>query len=235
MSYCVNCGVELCDSEKSCPLCGVEVNNPKKPYDESVVKPYPGNIEADMKKINVKFGSRLAFLILLIPSAITTICDLLITRSLSWSLLVTGACFCIYVWFILPFNLRKRTPYQFVVFDCIAALLYIMLIAYQTGDFEWYNRLAVPITISSYTYILALMVVFRQRKLSRFLKTAFCFLSTGALSTVIDLFVSLFVSGRIYLSWSLIVLCVCVIFFLIFVVLYRKKIIAEELKKRLFL
>ena len=230
----MNCGVELCDSEKSCPLCGVVVNNPKKPYDESAAKPYPSNIEADMQKINVKFGSRLAFLLLLIPSAITTVCDILLTRSLSWSLLVTGACFCIYVWFILPLKLRKRTPYQFVVFDCIATLLYIMLIAYQTGDFEWYNGLAVPITVASYVYILALMAVFRVKKMSRFLKTAFCFFGAGVFVTAIDLFVSLFISGSFFVSWSLIALCVCVIFSLIFVVLYRKKIIAEELKKRLF-
>ncbi len=235
MSYCVNCGVELCDSEKSCPLCGVVVNNPKKPYDESVVKPYPSNIEADMHRINMKFGSRLALLILLIPSAITTICDLLITKSLSWSLLVTGACFCVYVWFILPLILRKRSPYQFIIFDCIATLLYIMLIAYQAGGFEWYNRVAVPITVCSYAYILALAAVFRLKKLSRLLKTSFWFLATGMLTTIIDLIVSVFVSERLSVSWSLIVLCVCVIFALIFLVLYRKKVIAEELKKRLFL
>ncbi|MBE6552199.1 MAG: hypothetical protein E7665_08710 [Ruminococcaceae bacterium] len=235
MSYCVNCGVELCDSEKSCPLCGVVVNNPKKPYDESVVKPYPNNIEADMHRINMKFGSRLALLILLIPSAITTICDALITKSLSWSLLVTGACFCIYVWFILPLVLRKRSPYQFIVFDCIATLLYIMLIAYQTGGFEWYNRLAVPITVASYAYILALAAVFRQKKMSRLMKTAFWFFATGTLTTIIDIMITYFVSGAFGASWSLIVLCVCIIFALLFLVLYRKKVLAEELIKRLFI
>ena len=28
MSYCVNCGVELSQNEKKCPLCGTEVYHP---------------------------------------------------------------------------------------------------------------------------------------------------------------------------------------------------------------
>ena len=39
MSYCVNCGVELAPSEKRCPLCGVEVVNPAKPWTEPEALP----------------------------------------------------------------------------------------------------------------------------------------------------------------------------------------------------
>ena len=39
MSYCVNCGVELAASERRCPLCGVEVINPREPFDENGERP----------------------------------------------------------------------------------------------------------------------------------------------------------------------------------------------------
>ena len=38
MSYCVNCGVELADSERRCPLCHTEVHNPRQPYDRKIPK-----------------------------------------------------------------------------------------------------------------------------------------------------------------------------------------------------
>ena len=42
MSYCVNCGVKLKNSEKVCPLCNTEVINPKK---EEYKPVYSGTIE----------------------------------------------------------------------------------------------------------------------------------------------------------------------------------------------
>ena len=54
MSYCVNCGVELEKSEKKCPLCGVEVINPKEPPQdkEPRQRPYPNRIEELSVNIN---------------------------------------------------------------------------------------------------------------------------------------------------------------------------------------
>ncbi len=48
MSYCVNCGVELDRSEKACPLCGVEVLNPRQPYDDQAPRPYPKRLIRSM-------------------------------------------------------------------------------------------------------------------------------------------------------------------------------------------
>ena len=45
MSYCVNCGVELADSERRCPLCHTEVHNPRQPYDRKIPKPFPNRLD----------------------------------------------------------------------------------------------------------------------------------------------------------------------------------------------
>ena len=61
MSYCVNCGVELEKSEKKCPLCGVEVINPKEPPQdkEPRQRPYPNRIEELSVNINKQFAAAL--------------------------------------------------------------------------------------------------------------------------------------------------------------------------------
>ena len=41
MSYCVNCGVELEPSLKTCPLCNTPVINPKQLEALKVSSPYP--------------------------------------------------------------------------------------------------------------------------------------------------------------------------------------------------
>ena len=53
MSYCVNCGVELCDSAKECPLCNTPVINPRKPGQGQGISPFPeekGQVETVKRK-----------------------------------------------------------------------------------------------------------------------------------------------------------------------------------------
>ena len=56
MSYCVNCGVELESSEKCCPLCGLEVQNPRQPYDDRIVRPYPRRLHVELARVGEPGG-----------------------------------------------------------------------------------------------------------------------------------------------------------------------------------
>ena len=84
MSYCVNCGVELADSEKYCPLCHTEVINPRSPYKEPSEFPYPRQIERIASHIDRRFFASISTFILLLPAFITILCDLLTDASLNW-------------------------------------------------------------------------------------------------------------------------------------------------------
>ena len=73
MSYCVNCGVELDPSLKSCPLCHTPVINPNELKKEETVYPYPtqkGQVEVVKRK-------DLGILLSIVVLATSTTCILL--------------------------------------------------------------------------------------------------------------------------------------------------------------
>ena len=74
--YCVKCGVELADSEKSCPLCGTEVilpRNVKRELADPPYPPYPGAVTEGFSRSGVM---SLITLLCLIPFTLCLIVDL---------------------------------------------------------------------------------------------------------------------------------------------------------------
>lgn len=67
MSYCVNCGVELADSERRCPLCHTEVHNPRQPYDRKIPKPFPNRLDLFEPEDNRGFAAAITTLLLALP------------------------------------------------------------------------------------------------------------------------------------------------------------------------
>lgn len=132
MSYCVNCGVELKDSEKTCPLCDVEVQNPRAPWKEPAERPYPGRLEPVLKRADRRFFATLATLILCIPVAVTLLSDLLTDGMLTWSGYVAGAMALLFVWVILPLYCKRYYLLRLLSIDCLATLAYLKLIEYAS-------------------------------------------------------------------------------------------------------
>ena len=75
MSYCVNCGVKLKESEKVCPLCNTKVINPNNLKTE-FIPAYSQNIEKT-KKVNKKYLCFLITIILMGVTIITVLCNLM--------------------------------------------------------------------------------------------------------------------------------------------------------------
>ena len=126
MSYCVNCGVELAPSEKRCPLCGVEVVNPAKPWTEPEALPYSDNAER-IRRIDRRYLAGLISLVLLIPAIVCMFCDILDGR-LSWSLLVTGALLNVFVIFLVPMMLHRPSALLLIALDTVSTSAYLLLI-----------------------------------------------------------------------------------------------------------
>ena len=99
MSYCVNCGVELEASEKNCPLCGVEVINPRMPYVEGAPRPYPARLDP----INARMNRRLSRLYLSIIIAFPAVLTLSINYIYSGE--AVGALMLLHRWFFSGFLL----------------------------------------------------------------------------------------------------------------------------------
>lgn len=235
MSYCVNCGVELSLSEKNCPLCGVKVINPADPWKEPDHMPYPPNIDGEVKHLNKKFGALLLFIAMLIPIFVSVLCNLLIDKTLSWSLLVTGGVICAGIFAIPPIIFKSRSPYFFLLLDMGATVLYLLLVALLTDGLKWYLFLAFPLTDAVFIFIFYTAYTLRNQKASAPLKVAGMLLNTAIICIIIDCLINFYLHTKVTMFWSLIVAAVCLLFSLFFFILHRRKALLEEIKKRLFI
>ncbi len=116
MSYCVQCGVELDPSLKTCPLCDTIVINPSSPAAEDNPSPYPhrrGHEEA----VNRKDLGILMSIILTASSLGCALLNLLTFKGSLWSVGIIGICINLYVWMIPAFLNTKLPIYLFILFD----------------------------------------------------------------------------------------------------------------------
>ena len=86
MSYCVNCGVKLKQSEKVCPLCNTKVINPNNLKDKFT--PAYSQVVEKHKGINKKYLCELITVVLICTAIITVLCDWIFTGNITWSIYV---------------------------------------------------------------------------------------------------------------------------------------------------
>ena len=102
MSYCVNCGVELDPSAKTCPLCGTPAWHP-----ELDAPPYfPAN-SAAVQPASRREAAILLTAMLVSVSLCCGLLNLFLPTDRPWSLYVIGAAVMLWVWFTLPMVLRR--------------------------------------------------------------------------------------------------------------------------------
>ena len=233
MSYCVNCGVELADSEKCCPLCGTEVVNPRKPWREPESFPYPQHLEPVRKRANRVFFASVMSLLLCVPVAVTLLSDLLPDGTLTWSGLVAGALALFFVWFLFPLFCQRYYLLRLMALDCAATLAYLKLIEYAVRG-HWFLPVGMPITVGVSALVLLCALALRnRRRLSVGVRAACVFVAISAAAVWIDLVVRRAVTGGWGVGWSLYVLPPCIALALVSILLSRHKHFREELHKRL--
>lgn len=233
MSYCVNCGVELADSEKRCPLCDTLVINRTNPWKEPKEKPYPEEFER-MRSIDKKSAAVISALVALIPTLICIITDILVSSGISWSLYVFGAFASIYVYVVVPFLMGSERIYFSIGICFIATSVYIALISGLSGDFSWYPTIGLPLTISAFFGVLLSTFIIRAVSIPKLYRGACLFILVGLLCIGVEIIINRFLNlNRI--SWSLLVLIPCVIFALIMVVCEKVQKLKDELSKKFYL
>ncbi len=142
--YCVKCGVELSDSEKSCPLCGTKVICPEgmeRGEKESPYPPHPGKITEGITKLGALF---ILSFIFAVPLIICLICDLNLNGELNWSGYVSLSLVFLYTVFVLPIWFKKPNPVIFVPIDFLAAGILLLYICIKTGG-SWFLSFALPV------------------------------------------------------------------------------------------
>ena len=233
MSYCVNCGVELADSEKSCPLCGTEVINPRKPWKEPEDPPYPHRLEPVLRRADRVFFASIASLLLCVPVAVTLLSDLFSDGELTWSGLVAGAAALLFVWFLLPLYCKRYYLLRLLTLDCAAALAYLKLIEYSVRG-SWFLPVAMPITVGvSILFLLCALVLRNHRRISGGVRAACVQLALGLATVWINMVVSHAVSGSWAPSWSIYAFLPLAALAAVSILLSCHKRFQEELHRRL--
>ena len=232
MSYCVNCGVELEASLQQCPLCHTPVINPRELNKETPASPYP----TDMGQVEVVKRKDLGILISVVLSATGITClllNLLVFNGSLWSLLVIGSCLCLFV-FSFPAIFYSKTPiYLSLLADGVSVAVYLYLITFLTDSDRWFWQVGFPIValLTLAAEIFPLLSSFIHLTM---LSSALCiFLEIPAFCVTLELLIRRILERPYRITWSAVVLTVCLIIDIALVTILAKKRLRNEVRRRL--
>jgi len=232
MSYCVNCGVELSDTEKQCPLCGVKVFNPLKQGEAEPEKCYPVRVETIDSAAGRRFWVKIVSILLAVPSLICLVSNLLYEGYLSWSLYAVGGIMVLWAFGVSPFLFKKNAAIKWILIDIAALSLYLYLIEYSSLG-TWFFPVAFPIVLMAGLLVL-LLTAFVQRGIFKELYTVSAiFFAVGLFLVAVEVLIDFYLTTRIQVVWSWFVLISCMGIAFVFIFIERNKKIKEELKRKL--
>jgi hypothetical protein len=201
MTLCINCGVELDDGLKICPLCGKDPEN--KVEQENISNNYPSGIIQLQKKETRRYLWELSGVIAFSGIAVCTILDLLTGKGLNWSLFsdvsITTA------WIILTLYLfTYKNTVAIVILQMLAiltALFFIDLIA--TGR-KWFFPVGLPVTVTGFIAAGTVIVLYRVSHLKGLNIIASALIALSGYCIITEIIFDKYWTGFVDLQWSLI-------------------------------
>ena len=232
MSYCVNCGVELESSLQECPLCHTPVINPKEAGRDIPTSPYP----VDKGQVEVVKRKDLGILLSVVLTATGVTClllNLLVFGQSLWSLLVIGICICLFVFTFPAVYYSKMPIYVSLLSDGIAVAVYLYMIAYLTPSTDWFWQLGLPI-VMLVTLCMEIFTFLLKKIPFSVLSGALClFIESPLFCAALELMIRRMLFDPLRLTWSAVVLTVCVIIDVALITILVKKRLRNEVRRRL--
>lgn len=232
MSYCVNCGVELDASARTCVLCNTPVINPNELRQIQYKTPFPqekGQVETVKRK-------DMGILLSAVVVAMAVTCGLLnalVFRGTLWSLAVIGVCGVLWV-IMIPVVINQKQPvYVSLLLDGVAVAVYLFMLTIMTNRDDWFRGLGLPIVVL--VTILAEILTFCVRKLPRSFLTEGLYVVThiAVLCVGIEILIDRYLGGAISLGWSAVVLTVCAIVDIAIITLLSRRRLRNAVRRRL--
>lgn len=231
MSYCVNCGVELDVNLKKCPLCNTQVYNPQQ-EDVKESPTFPkrkGEVEPVNRKDMVIFISGVLFSIMLT----CTLLNVLVYHTVWWSVPVVGGCFTLWIFFMAAVYANKITIYAMILLDMVAMMNYMFLISLIVENQEWLIRIAFPIIAVIFIQWEIITVLSRKLPFSLWVGALYFFAMIAVTCVSIESILDLFFSDVVMISWSAIVLTVCVVIIVMIILVLMMGRLRSNLNRRL--
>lgn len=197
--YCVKCGVELGNSETSCPVCNTPVYH--KELIDFTERPYP----ARPKRREVSRSRGFNYLVIVaffMAMVISVICDLQVEAGLAWADYVIGALLLIYLIFALPTWFNAPSPAIFIPCDFLGIALFLAYISYRTGG-GWFIGFAMPTVAFVGLIVCTVAILTRYIGRGYFYVYGGAFIALSAFSVVLEVLMNMTFELRDRLVWSI--------------------------------
>ena len=231
--YCIKCGVELADSEKSCPLCQTPVFHPQFPQ-QSGEPLYPADQNAPRKLRPWGLLIVVTAVLFLLPSIVTVLIDLQIRGTITWSGFVVGALQMLYVMAILPAWFHRPNPVIFVPCSFVSIGLYLLYISVVT-DGRWFLSFAFPVLGGLGLIITTVVTLCRYIHRGRLFVFGGCAITLGLFMPLMEYLLNYTFHRSRFIGWSFYPLSALVILGVILLVVALCKPVRESFSKRFFL
>ena len=231
--YCVKCGVELADSEKCCPLCGIKVVCPEGMTREDSPSPYPphpGKVTEGMSRSGALFITTFLFIV---PIIICLMCDIGLNNRLNWSGYAVGGMLVTYVVFILPLWFRHANPVIFTPTGFLAAGLYLLYICLETGG-NWFLSFALPVLGVTTLIISAVVTLVRYVRGGRLYIYGGATIGFGFLTVLIEMLIYFTFGAPKMIRWSPYPFVAFFLLGMMLIIIAICRPLRESLKRRLF-
>lgn len=227
--YCVNCGVQLGESQRRCPVCQMQVVVP-----EGTVLTGKPLYPQTSHPVQEERGKTLPVLMsILCAMAITVVllCDGA-NGKLSWCGYAIGGLLTAYVGLVLPTWFRRPNPVIFTPCFFAAVVLYLLYIDLAVGG-RWFLGFAFPVAGGIGLIVTALVTLLRYVRRGKLFSVGGALMGLGAFTPVAELLMCVTFPGCTFSGWSLYPLGALALLggFLIFLGICRP---ARETMKRKF-
>lgn len=228
--YCIQCGVKLADTEKSCPLCGTKVYHPELRQPETTPLYPAGKMPAQPGRSLTLQGLLTAITVL--SGLIVALCDQQITGRITWSGFILGGLAVGYVSLILPAWFRRPNPAIFVPCGFAAAIVYLLYICLVTGG-SWFMPFAFPVAGGIGLIVTATATLLRYIRRGRLFIAGGATMALGGFMLLTECLLNWTFSISRFSGWSIYPLAVLALMggFLIFLGICRP---AREMMARKF-
>lgn len=233
MSYCVNCGVELTASAKSCPLCDTPVINPNLHYKNDVTPSYPERIEIP-KSSRKRYIATIISLLMLLPNIVCIFTNLMLTPETLWSVYVVSSSLMVWFLCIFPFYIKDKYKLLIVAVDAVATALYMFVFFYFISpDKDWFWKLAIPLDIGVF-FAIGFLTVFFSKKRTNVRSMIAIFTTSFLLNIFICAVVNIY-SFSVYVTYFTTILAIsCLILVVFFCIADRKPKLRAWLSRKFF-
>ena len=230
--YCVNCGVKLADTEKTCPLCGFTAFHPEMRQGEEEpmfpIQRYPA------PQVPPRTAPIIVTTLFLLPIFITLLCDLQINGMVVWSGYVVGALLMAYVVFVLPFWFRRPNPVVFVPVSFTAVGLYVLYINHAAGG-DWFLSFAFPVVGYIGLVVTAVTALLRYLRRGRLYIYGGAFIALGVFMPLMEYLICITFRRPRFIGWSLYPLIALVLLGGMLIILALNRPARERMEQKFFL